>query len=301
MPQRFEQAVRILPPQLRKEALALPESVRTQAEEIRLHTGGALSVCGAKRESTASCVLTASDMRQTLENSGSLHTILESLRHGFVTLPGGHRMGVCGSAAVKDGQIAHIRDISSLCIRIAREKKGIADKLLPALLVSGKLPNTLILSPPGAGKTTLLRDLIRAVSDGVQGEAMRVSVADERGEIAACYNGSPQLDVGRHTDVMSGVLKAEAAMMMLRGMSPQVLALDEITAPEDAAVINACIGCGVTVLSTAHASEPDDLKKRPVYRGLLDCFDRIVVISGVGGARKYEVMEVREPCLPQSA
>ncbi|MDR0294026.1 MAG: stage III sporulation protein AB, partial [Oscillospiraceae bacterium] len=205
MPQRFEQAVRALPQRLRAAALALPETVRAQAEEIRLRAGQTLTV-GAAREYAAGVTVMAEELTRTLENvsQGSLHTVLESLRHGFVTLPGGHRLGVCGSAAVKDGSVAHIRDISSLCVRIAREKKGIAGKLLPALLSFGKLPNTLILSPPGAGKTTLLRDLVRVISDGTLpvpdgGEhqaarpvaiaPMRVSVADERGELAACYGG----------------------------------------------------------------------------------------------------------------
>ena len=298
MPQRFEQAVRALPQRLRAAALALPETARAQAEEIRLRAGQALTVYAPSAHASAVTV-SADDLARTLEgvSHGSLHTVLDSLRHGFVTLPGGHRLGVCGSAAVRDGSVAHIRDISSVCIRVAREKKGIADKLLPALLDGGRLPNILMISPPGAGKTTLLRDLIRAVSDG----GSRVSVADERGEIAACFGGVPQLDVGRHTDVMSCVPKTEAAMMLLRGMAPQVLALDEITAPEDAAVLTACTGCGVSVLSTAHAAGPDDLRKRPVYRGLLDVFDRLVVISGTGRSRKYDILEVPKPCLPQSA
>jgi stage III sporulation protein AA len=298
MPQRFEQAVRALPQRLRAAALALPETVKAGAEEIRLRAGQALTV-HAPSPYSVNLTVTADDLAKTLEgvSHGSLHTVLESLRHGFITLPGGHRLGVCGSAAIRDGSVAHIRDISSLCIRVAGEKKGIADKLSPALLISGWLPNTLIISPPGGGKTTLLRDLIRLLSESGQ----RVSVADERGEIAACFGGVPQLDVGRNTDVMSSLPKSEAAMLLLRGMGPQVLAIDEVTAPEDAAVLTACVGCGVAVLSTAHASGADDLRKRPVYRGLLDVFDRLVVISGTGLSRKYEVLEVRETWMPYSA
>jgi stage III sporulation protein AA len=296
--QPFETAVRALPQRLRAAATALPEKVRANAEEVRLRAGQALTV-HAPSVCTTGEIVTAEDLAKTLEgvSHGSLHTVLDPLRNGFIPLPGGHRLGVCGSAAVRDGSVAHIRDISSLCIRIAREKKGIADKLLPALFISGRLPNTLIISPPGAGKTTLLRDIIRAVSNSDS----RVSVADERGEIAACYNGLPQLDVGRNTDVMTGISKAAASMMMLRAMAPQILALDEVTAPEDVSVLTACIGCGVTVLSTAHASGVDDLRRRPVYRGLLDVFDRLIIISGTGGSRKYDILEVREPCLPQSA
>jgi stage III sporulation protein AA len=296
--QPFESAVRALPQHLRSALMSLPESVKNGAEEIRLRAGQVMTVY-APEAHPAGVNISAHDLAKTLENvsHGSLHTVLESLRNGFIFLPGGHRMGVCGSAAVRDGAVMHIRDISSLCIRVAKEKKGISEKLFPSLLMSGRLPNTLIVSPPGAGKTTLLRDLIRIVSD----RGFRVSVADERGEIAACFGGMPQLDVGGNTDVLTGISKADASMMLLRGMTPQVLALDEITAPEDASVITACIGCGVTVISTAHASGADDLRRRPVYRGLLEIFERLIVISGTGGSRKYDILEVRESCMPQSA
>jgi stage III sporulation protein AA len=299
----YEQAVCALPQRLRAAALAFPESVKAQAEEIRLRAGQALAIHAPDLHSSAVTV-SAEDLARTLEGvtQNSLHTALDALTHGFIPLPGGHRLGVCGRAAVKDGAVTHVRDISSLCIRIAREKKGIASKILSTLPVFGRLPNTLIISPPGGGKTTLLRDLIRIVSDGSDVlSPLRVSAADERGEIAACFGGVPQLDVGRNTDVMSHLPKSIAAMMMLRGMGPQVLAMDEITAPEDAAVLTACVGCGVTVLSSAHASSVGDLRRRPVYRGLMDVFEKIIVISGRGTARKYDILEVREPCLQYSA
>ncbi len=297
MPERFEQAIKALPPGIRKVALELPESVRAQAEEIRLCSGQTVTVvAGEWRE--LSVAVTSRDLLQTLENisQGSLHTVLDSLRHGFLSLPGGHRLGICGSAVIKDGQVTLFRELSSLCIRIARERRGIAEQLVPELLLEGRLAHTLIISPPGVGKTTLLRDLIRLLSDGnAHLPPMRVSVADERGELAATYNGLAQLDVGRHTDVMTGVPKAEAAVMLLRGMSPQVLALDEITAPSDAEVLSSCIGCGVTILSTAHAAGVPDLLKRSVYKGLLGLFERVVIISGKGSSRRYEIQEVKAP------
>jgi stage III sporulation protein AA len=297
VPKRFEQAIKALPPGIRSAAMELPETVRAHAEEIRLRAGQAVTVVSeTSRELSVSA--SARDLQQTLENvsQGSLHTVLDNLRHGFLPLPGGHRMGLCGTAVMKDGQVTLFRELSSLCIRVARERKGIAEKLMPQLLVRGQLAHTLILSPPGVGKTTLLRDLIRVVSNGNAClPPARVSAADERGELAASIGGTPQLDVGRNTDVMTGVPKADAAVMLLRGMSPQVLAMDEITAPEDTGVIASCLGCGVTVLSTAHAAGIQDMIIRPVYRGLLGYFERVVVISGTGASRKYEIQEVKAP------
>ena len=154
--------------------------------------------------------------------------------------------------------------------------------------------STLLLSPPGGGKTTLLRDLIRAVSDGEGGPALRVGVADERGELAAMYQGEPQFSIGRQTDVLDGCPKGPALLMLLRGMNPQVLAADEITAPEDAAALEMAANCGVSLLCTAHAGSLEELKARPLYRRLLDegLFRRLVIIERAGRERRYPVVEL---------
>ncbi len=142
-------------------------------------------------------------------------------------------MGVCGETVIRNGEITNIKNISSLSLRIARERKGTAEKVLPELLSGGSIKNTLIISPPGGGKTTLLRDVIRLLSDG----GHRVGLADERYEVAAVKDGLPTLDVGERTDVLSGCPKAEAIIMLLRAMNPEVIAADEITAPSDAEAI----------------------------------------------------------------
>ena len=149
----------------------------------------------------------------------------------------------------------------------------------------------------GRGKTTLLRDLIRQVSDGIDCEPLRVALADERGEVAALYQGLPQLDVGERTDVLDGCPKARGLMLLLRAMNPQVLAVDEITAPEDVAALCAAAGCGVTVLATAHGGSWEELRLRPLYRELLDqgIFRTFVVLSLAQGKRVYTVRKEGMP------
>jgi len=199
---------------------------------------------------------------------GSRYAVQDSLRKGFLTLQGGHRVSFCGEAAVEDGKLLAFRHISSVVIRIARQCVGCG---LP-LSVS-----TLILGPPGSGKTTLLRDTVRILSDEC---GFRVCLADERGEIAACREGVPQFAVGRHTDVLSGMNKADAALMLLKNMNPQWIAVDEITSPADVEAMLRVMNCGVKLLATAHADSVEDLLKRSAYQPLLmnHCFHRILLL-----------------------
>lgn len=236
------------------------------------------------------------DLAAVLEaaTQSSAHTVADQVRAGFVTLRGGHRLGLCGNAATQGGALHNIRHLSSLSLRIAREFKGISDEILPYVYQNGGLQNTLILSPPGLGKTTLLRDLVRNVSSGSRyGAALRVSLADERGEVAALYMGQPQFDVGPHTDVLDGCPKAAAVLWLLRAMSPQVVALDEITAPEDIQAIETARNCGAALLATCHARGLEDLRGRPLYRGLFEIFRWAVLIRQDGGGRKYQLLEMK--------
>lgn len=280
----------VLPMELRKALEKLDERWCGATEELRLRRGRSMTVTVGERElETNSCAVTEGHLRMVLENASqaSVHTVLEQVKNGFVTLRGGHRIGLCGTVVRRDGEITALRYLTSLSVRVARSAEGCAAPLLPKLFENEILQNTLILAPPGAGKTTLLRDLVRMLSDG----GLRVGVADERGEIAALWRGEPQFDVGRHTDVMDGCPKAEGMSILLRGMNPQVLAVDEITDPLDTRAIIEAQGCGVTLLATAHGKNRTDLECRPVYRPLLEnsVFSRVVFVSRRDGQRSYQV------------
>lgn len=294
----YDRAAGVLPFGLRQLALSLPAAQRAAAEEIRLRAGRAPTVTLPEGEVTISrsMTLTPEELRTTLElaTQASVHTALEQVRRGFVTIRGGHRIGLCGTAVIKDGKLCNLREISSLNIRIARQITGIGEKVVEELRRGGELPSVLILAPPGAGKTTLLRDMIRCLSDGGVGPPLRVAVSDERGELGALWRGTPQFDLGARTDVMDGCGKAEGLMLLLRGMNPQVMAMDEVTAPEDIQALESAAGCGVKLLATAHGRTVEDLKRRPLYARLMEMriFQRVLLIRQEQGVRIFRMEEL---------
>lgn len=207
---------------------------------------------------------------------------------------GGFRVGLCGSAVVKDGEVTNLKQISSAVIRISREQKGIARAVAPRLFRDGRFVSTLLLSPPGGGKTTLLRDLVRQLSQGEGVPPQRITLIDEREEIAVMYRGQPQMDVGPRTDVLSGCPKALAIPMALRAMNPQIIAVDEITVREDIAAMAAAAHCGVRFLATIHADGRQELGRKPLFSQLLKArvFEKAVTIRREGEQRQYIVEEL---------
>lgn len=284
----------MLPPELQRGLRALGEDRLEELEELRLRRGFPMTALlpGGEAETDGPPVGEEA-LRQVVENAtqASAHTVLDKVRQGFVTLRGGHRVGLCGSVVRRDGHTVTLREISSLSVRVARPVVGQAAGLLPWLMEQGAFLSTLILAPPGAGKTTLLRDLVRGLSDGDAGAPMRMGVADERGEVAALWRGEPQLYVGRHTDVIDGCPKAEGLSILIRGMAPQAVAVDEITDPADVEAVTAAAGCGVALIATAHGGGMEDLERRPVYRALLaaGAFRRLVVLERRDGRRTARV------------
>lgn len=215
-------------------------------------------------------------------SSYSFYAFEEEVKQGFLTIPGGHRVGICGKTVMENGKVKTIKDISSINIRIAHQLKGCADNLLNSLFVDNSFCNTLIVSAPGGGKTTLLRDLIRQISDGTpKHSGMNVAVVDERSEIAACYRGIPQNDVGIRTDVLDSCPKYEGMLILLRSMSPDIIAVDEIGQEKDYEALLNAMFCGVNIIATVHGNSYEDILNKPVLNKLIKqkVFERIIILK----------------------
>lgn len=295
MNRALEQASQILPLRLRE---AVQQNL-SDAEELHLRSGRWFTWSGPEgreqllQRSGEPLLVTGEELRLTLElaTRASYHAVQGKLSGGFLPLQGGHRLGVVGSTEARQGEIHGFRSLSSLCLRVAHPVQGMADPLGERLFSGGVPRSALILSPPGGGKTTLLRELLRLASDRY---ALRPSLADERGEVAALWNGVPQFDVGVRTDVLDGCPKAQGLMLLLRSMSPQLLAADEITAREDIEALSRAANCSVPVLATAHALSLRELVQRPLYRVLLRerIFSHVILIRRGRGGRSYELLEL---------
>ena len=296
---RYQDAAAVLPVRLRKLALALPEEQQAEAEEFRLRAGRPMTVLLPGGEVPLDAFVEPEELETLcdLATEFSRYAAAETLREGYLSVRGGFRVGLCGTAVMKDGANTNLKNFSSAVVRIAREKRGIADELAPKLFPDGEFASTLILSPPGGGKTTLLRDLVRRLSEGVEGFGpRRVSLIDERGEVAVMYRGEPQMDVGPHTDVLDACPKALGIPIVLRAMNPQIIAVDEITVREDLKAAAMAAGCGVRLLATIHAAAAEALTQKPLYRQLLEdrVFRLAVRIVRTEAGRAYEVEEL--PC-----
>jgi len=258
-------------------------------EEIRLRTGQPIILCKRGREYFLRqdgnlAYRTAEAYRITRNEIEAIYAAIchyspyaytEEIRQGFLTVSGGHRIGICGQVVVDEKKnLKTIKNISFMNIRIAHQIFGAADEILPFVYQRKQLQNTLILSPPGCGKTTMLRDLIRQVSNGNEyGCGQGVCVVDERSEIGGAWMGVPQNDLGIRTDVMDGCAKAAGMMLMLRTMAPKVLAVDEIGGEEDMEALAQASFCGSKILATAHGETLTDYQRRFAgkWRGLFSC------------------------------
>ncbi len=277
----YEGALAVLPERIRRQAAQVPGGQRDRTAEFRLRRGRfpALVLPEGERRLEGCGPVGREDLERVLElaTEASPYATEESIRQGFVTAAGGVRVGVCGQFRGGGGGIGTVTSVS---VRVPRQILGCAGRWAGQAFVS-----TLLISPPGGGKTTLLRDYVRLLSDG----GARVALCDERGEVAGFCRGEAGFDVGERTDVMTGCPKHQGALMLLRAMNPEILAMDEITAPEDVAACAQAANCGVRLLATAHGDGPEDLAARPLYRPLLEqgIFSRAIVIRRQGRERTY--------------
>ena len=288
--ERFDRAALLLPHNLRDRARELKREERASCEEFRLRLGYPASVVMPEGErSIGGDPVTKRELGFVLEaaTGASVHSASSRLAEGFITAKGGFRVGLCGAVGLSGGEPGGFTSVSSAAIRISREHKGACVPIIDSVYSGGEVRSTLIISPPGGGKTTLLRDLVRYISDAAGGP--RVGLCDERSEIAAFFEGEPTMDVGRRTDVLDGCPKARAVSMLLRSMNPGVIAIDEITAEEDAEAMTRAAHCGVKLIATAHAASRTELAERPIYRALLasGVFEELIIIRKLGGRRSY--------------
>ena len=238
---------------------------------------------------------TKEDIRNMVKfiSSYSLYAYEDEMKRGFITIQGGHRIGVAGQVVMEAGKILSLTNIYFLNIRVAREKRGCAKEIVPYLIHRNSIYNTLFVSPPGVGKTTYLRDVIRILSSGTERlHGMKVSIIDERSEIAACKQGIPQNDVGPRSDVLDGCLKSFGMLLMLRSMAPQVIAVDEIGSREDCSAMEQAIYSGSKILGTVHAYDMKELSQKKYLKQMIEqqMFGRIVLLEkGENGRRRFHI------------
>lgn len=293
-----ESLLRFLPRQVK--IFLLNSGIKSKdIQEIKLRTGKPLMILCEKNElivrgiSSSVYIVTEADIKEMLEyiSNYSLYAYEEEMRQGFITIEGGHRIGLCGKTIVEKGQIKNLRHVSSINVRIAREVRGCAEKLFSHLIKDGSILHTLIISPPRCGKTTLLRDIIRQISDGNQYiKGQTVGVVDERSEIGGCYRGIAQNQLGIRTDILDGCPKEEGMLMLIRSMGPQVIAVDEIGTKADVHAVDYAMHCGCKMLATVHGKSLEEIRDKPILGTLVKekRFERYIVLGNQKGVGSVE-------------
>ncbi len=299
----FDKVLEYISPEVSSILIKLPENFKNRIEEIRFRNENPLMVCYEDKDflitekgticedNRRSFIISKEHIYKTFQliSSYSIYAFEEEMKSGFITLKGGHRVGIVGKVVYGQDGIETIKNISSLNLRIAKEKIGVSNKVMKHII---KYPNsiyhTLIVSPPKCGKTTLLRDIIRNISNGMPGmgfKGLKVGVVDERSELAGMYDGTPQNNIGIRTDVLDGCYKKDGIQILTRAMSPDVIATDELGASTDIIVINEALKVGVKLIATVHGDNWDDLLTRNNLRQLIEerIFERIIFLDNSMG------------------
>ena len=262
----------------------------SELQEIRLRIGQPVTVLYQNEELILPTMysekkrLGKQEMKETIEHISnySLYAYEHELKQGFITIEGGHRVGMAGQVIMEGGKIKNMKYISSINIRVSHEVLDCANKIFPYITYNKQMYHTLIIAPPRCGKTTLLRDVIRQISDGNRWiKGCTVGVVDERSELGGCYLGVIQNNLGMRTDILDRCPKADGMIMLIRSMAPQVVAVDEIGAKEDVHAIEYAMHCGCKMLATAHGDSMEEICKKPIFEKLIreKRFERYVILS----------------------
>lgn len=264
-------------------------------EELRLKANKPLILQIANKEIITKIKVTNENIRTVLKKMSnySIYSIEPELKQGYITINGGHRVGICGSCVIENNKVKTIKHVSSLNIRVCKEIIGCSNKIIPYIFNGDTMLNTIIISPPKCGKTTLLRDITRNISNGIKGlkiSGKKICVIDERSEICAAAEGIPQLDVGIRTDVLDNCPKWQGIMMAIRSMSPDIIVCDEIGSYEDIRSILEALNCGINLITTIHGFGIEDLRERDVFIDTIknNVFSRAIVLSSRNGVGTLE-------------
>lgn len=257
-------------------------------QEIRIKVGKPIIVNLACREIITNYVPSAEDIKGILQRMSrfSIYAYEEEIKQGFLTIRGGHRIGICGRCVTEENKVKTIKDVVSLNIRISKEIKGCSNNIIGFLKDKDEILNTIIISPPQCGKTTLLRDITYNLSS----DGKKICVVDERGEIGACFNGIPQMELGIRTDILDNCPKSEGIMMAVRSMSPDIIVCDEIGTYKDMESLLLALNSGVSLISSIHGYGIRDLYNRAVFKEIIEnqVFKRAVILSKTKGAGTIE-------------
>jgi stage III sporulation protein AA len=288
-----KEILNIIPENLKVALGDLIESPNLQ--EIRIRADRPLILQLGEREIVCKYIPKLEDIKTIIKRMSnySIYAFEEEIKQGYITIKGGHRVGICGRCVIEKDEVKTIKDIASLNIRICREVVNCSDSIMKFISKGNEIINTIIISPPKCGKTTLVRDIVRNISQGVKDIGLtgkKVSVIDERSEIGACFNGVPQLNVGVRTDILDGCPKSQGIIMAIRSMSPEVIVCDEIGTYKDMDSIVTALNSGISLIITIHGYGIEDLYNRPVFKEIVEnkVFNRGIVLSNRKGAGTVE-------------